>query len=90
MNFIKEKIDEWDFVMTLTEMNKEHELFGGNFEILLMSIIYKMIINIFQNDSKGLILVTNTESLYSTYELGDSSARVRPSCHLYLLLPIVQ
>ena len=90
MNFIKEKIDEWDFVMTLTEMNKEHELFGGNFEILLMSIIYKMIINIFQNDSKGLILVTNTESLYSTYELGDSSARVHPSCHLYLLLPIVQ
>ena len=45
--FIKEKIKEWDFAMTLTEMNKEHELFGGYFEILLMSFIYKMPIIIF-------------------------------------------
>ena len=58
--FIKEKVEQWDFAMTLTEMNKEHELFGGDFEILFMSIIYKMPIITFQNDSKGLILITNT------------------------------
>ena len=66
-------------------MNKEHELFGGDFEILLMSIIYKMPIIIFQNDSKGLLMVTNTESLYFTYGSGDPPARVHPTCHLYLL-----
>ena len=83
--FIKEKIEEWDFAMILTEMNKKHELFGGDFEILLMSIIYKMPIIIFQNDSKGLLMVTNTESLYFTYGSGDPPARVHPTCHLYLL-----
>ena len=71
--------------MTATEMNKEHELFGDDFEILLMSIIYEMPIIIFQNDSKGLFMVTNTESLYSTFELGDPPARVHPTSHLYLL-----
>ena len=70
--------------MTATEMNKEHELFDGDFEILLMSIIYKMPIIIFQNNFKGLLMVTNAESLYSTYELGDSPTRVHPTCHLYL------
>ena len=69
--FIKEKIAEWDFAMTVTEMNKENELFGSDFEISLISIIYKMPIIIFQNESKGLLVVTNTESLYSTFELGD-------------------
>ena len=82
---IKEKIVEWDFAMTMTEMNKEHKLFGGDFEILLMSINYKMPIIIFQNDSKGWLLVTNTESFYSTYELGDPPARVQAICNLYLL-----
>ena len=45
--FIKENKIEWDFAMTLTEMNKEHYLFGGDFKILLMSIIYNMPIIIF-------------------------------------------
>ena len=71
--------------MILTEMNKEHKLFGGDFEIFLMSIIYKIPIIIFQNDCKGLLMATNTESLYSTYELGDPQARVHPTCHLYLV-----
>ena len=44
-----------------------------------------MPIAIFQNDSKGLLVVTNTESLYSTYELRDPPARVHPICHLYCL-----
>ena len=56
--FIKDKIVEWDFMMTLTEMNKEHQRFCGDFEILLMSIIHKMPIIIFQNDSKCLLMVT--------------------------------
>ena len=71
--------------MTLTEMNQEHELFGGDFEILLMSIIYKMTIIIFPNDSKGMLMVTKTESLYSTYESGDPPSREHPTCHMYLL-----
>ena len=49
-DFIKEKIEEWDFVMTLTEMNKEYELFGSDFEILIIDIIYKMQIIILQSD----------------------------------------
>ena len=62
--FIKEKIEEWEFVMTLTEINKEHKLFGGNFKIFLMSIIYKMQIIVLQDESKGLILGTNTEIFF--------------------------
>ena len=87
--FIKEKIEERDFAMTLTEMNKEYELFGSDFEILLVSIMYKMPIIIFQNDSKGLLMATNTESLHSIYELGDPPARVHPDLvlvPLFLLL----
>ena len=29
-DFIKENIDEWDFVMASTEMNQEHYHFGGD------------------------------------------------------------
>ena len=83
--FIEEKIDESDFAMTLTEMNKKHTLFGSDFRLFLMSIIYKMPIIIFQNDSKGLLMVINSNSLYSVYELRDPPARVHPTCHLYLL-----
>ena len=71
--------------MTSTEMNMEHELLRDDFEILLMSIIYKMPTIIFQNDTKGLLMVTNTEGLYCTYEFGDPPARVHPNCHLHLL-----
>ena len=53
--------------MTSTEMKKEHERFGGDFEMILMIIIYKKPIIIFHN-SKGLLMVTNSESLYSSYE----------------------
>ena len=38
-----------------------------------------------KNDSKGMILGTDTENLYSIFELGDPPTRVYPSCHLYLL-----
>ena len=41
-DFMKEKIEEWDFVMASTEMNQEHFCLGGDFKIFLMSIIYKM------------------------------------------------
>ena len=44
-----------------------------------------MPIIIFQNDFKGMMIVTNTESLYSTYELEDPPARVRLTFHIYLL-----
>ena len=40
-DFIKEKIEEWDFVMVSIEMNNIHFRFGGDFEMFLMSIIYK-------------------------------------------------
>ena len=60
---IKEKIDEWDFVMASMGMNKEHFCFGGDFEIFLMRIIYKMQIIVLKNDAKGLILGTNTDKL---------------------------
>ena len=40
--FIKENIKERDFLMSSTEMDKEHELFGGDFEILLTIIIHKV------------------------------------------------
>ena len=36
-------------------------------------------------DSKGLILGTVTDKLYSFLGFGDPSARVHPPCHLYLL-----
>ena len=83
--FIKENVAEWDFAMTATEMNKKHEVFGGHFEILILSIIYEMPIIIFQNDFKGLLMITNTESLHSTFVFGDPPARVHPTCHLHLL-----
>ena len=49
-------------------MNKEHFLFGGDFEIFLMSIIYKRQIIVIKNGYKGLILGTDTEKLYSIFE----------------------
>ena len=66
--FIKEKLEEWDFVMTWTEMNKEHEHFGEDFKILLMSIIYKMQITDLQNYSKDLILITDSEIMYPFFK----------------------
>ena len=68
-----------------TKMNNEHYCFGGDFEILLMSIIYKMQIVVLKNDTKGQILCTDTKKLYSIFELGDPPPRVHPPCHLYLL-----
>ena len=32
-NFIKEKIEEQNFAIASTEMNKEHNCFGGDYEI---------------------------------------------------------
>ena len=54
--------------MVSTKMNMDYIHFGGDEEILLMSIIYKMQIILIQNDSKGLILETDTEKLYSVFE----------------------
>ena len=39
-NFIQEKIEEQNFAMT--SIDEEHFCFGGDFEIFLMSMIYKM------------------------------------------------
>ena len=50
--------------MTLTEMNKGHELFGGGLEILFMRIMYRIQITILQNDSKALIVITDTEIFF--------------------------
>ena len=80
--FIKEKIEDWEFVMTLTEINKEHKRFGGNFKIFLMSIIYKMQIIVLQDESKGLILGTNTE-IFSLFWIRRSSSKIAP------ILPLV-
>ena len=38
-NFNKENIDKWNFAMASMEINQEHYHFGGDFEIVLMSII---------------------------------------------------
>ena len=78
-DFIKEKIDEWDFAMALTEINKEHFRFGGDFEIFLMGTIYKMQIIVLKNDVKALILGTDTDKLYPFLEFGNPSTRVHPS-----------
>ena len=43
-DFIKEKIEEWDFIITCA-------FFGGDFEIFLMNMIYKMQIIINRSDS---------------------------------------
>ena len=71
--------------MASMEMNKEYVCFVGNFEMFLMSIIYKMQIMSLKNDSKGLILGTNTEKLYSIFEFGAPQTKLHLSCHLYLL-----
>ena len=71
--------------MASTEMNKEHICFGGDFEIRLMSIIYKMQIIVLKNDLKGLTLGTNTDKLYSFFQFRGPLTRVHPPCHLYLL-----
>ena len=44
-----------------------------------------MQIIVIRNDSKGLILGTVTDKLYSFLEFGDPPARVHPSCHVLLL-----
>ena len=81
-DFIKEKILKWDFALTLTDMNKEHYHFDADFKTFLMSMIYKMQIIVFINDSKGLILGTDASSFLG---FGDPPVRVHPPCHLYLL-----
>ena len=57
-------MEEWDFAMTSTEMNKEHELFDCDFKALLMSNIYKILITVLKNDSNGLILGTIADQLF--------------------------
>ena len=47
---MKEKIEEWDFVMASTEVNKSIT-FWGDFEILPISIIYKIKITILKDNS---------------------------------------
>ena len=37
--FIKEKIEDWDALTILSEMNEEHEIIDGDFMTLLMSVI---------------------------------------------------
>ena len=83
-DFIKEKIEELDFAMTLMEMKKEHFGYGGNSKYFNKHH-QKMQIIILKNDSKDLILGNNNEKLYSIFEWGDPPTRVHPSCHLYLL-----
>ena len=85
-DFTTETKEEWDFTMTSSEMNKKHFFVGGDFEIFLMSMIYKMKIIVLQSDSKGIILGTDTDKLYSFLGFRDSPARVYPPCHLYLLI----
>ena len=42
--------------MASTQMNKEHYHFGGDSEIFLMNMIYKMQIIVHKQNSKSLIL----------------------------------
>ena len=72
--------------MVLTEMNKEHFCFGGDFETFLTSMIYKIQINVLKNDLilKGLILGIDTDKLHSFLKFGDPPAKVHKPCHLYL------
>ena len=39
VNFIKGKIEEWDFATASMKMKQDHYCFGGDFEIFLMSMI---------------------------------------------------
>ena len=68
---IKEKIKERDFATASTEMNKEYFRFGGDFEKLSMSIIYKMKIIVPQNNSKCLVLGTSIDKHYSFLRFED-------------------
>ena len=72
-------------MMTSTEMNKENYHLGGDFKIFLMSMINKTQNIILKNDSKGLILGTDSDQLFSFLEFGDPTARVHPPCHSYLV-----
>ena len=54
-------------LVTWTEMKKKQEIFGGDFGVIFMSIIYKMQIIILKSYAEGLILGTNTEKLYSIF-----------------------
>ena len=71
--------------MILTEMNKGQCCFGGDFEIFLIRILYKIQIIVLKKDSKCLILGTCTDKLYSSLGLGDPTVRRHPPYHLYVL-----
>ena len=60
-----------------------------DFEILLISIIYEIPIFFFQNVSKCFLMVTNTESLYATFEFGDPPATANLLLISYNSLEIV-
>ena len=47
-------------VFALTAMNQYHELFGSEFKIQLMSMLFKVQIIVFFDNSKILIMVTDT------------------------------
>ena len=52
-------------------MGPEALYFDGDFEVILMSIVYKMQTIFFKNDSNGLILGTDTDDHYAFIRFGD-------------------
>ena len=84
-DFIRENVEDWDCAMASTKMTKEHYGFGGDFDILLMRMIYKMHISVHTNVSKSLILRTDIDNLFCFLGFGHPPARVHPPCNLYLL-----
>ena len=48
--FIESKKEEKDLAMVLTKMNKKHDHFSDDFEVFFMSMLYKILIIILQNN----------------------------------------
>ena len=72
--------------MASTEMNKENYCFGGDFEIFSLSMIFKMQIIVLKNDSKGLILITDTDYSFLEFEILQQEAPILPLVPPFLSL----
>ena len=66
-----QEVDDFIKDKAFTEMNKEHDHFGGACQMFLMSDIYRMQKIGLKNDLKGLILETDSDKLHPFHGFGD-------------------
>ena len=80
--FIDSKKEEWDLNITITAVKQEHHLFGCDFEIFLMRMIYKMHIIVLVNSWMVLSLGSDTNEMHPFFATGDHPKRVNPPCYI--------